>query len=1295
MLNSFIVLVIFLLGLAIYLLKQINFDVNYRYLQRTMLLYPLSLFVILLVPVYFKMPYQQGLFVLFKSAVEPSMLSDTIIGDILRLIVSDAMNLTTATIGIVALTALVLLWVMIKLLIVKLFGPFIKLGRRLSFYRRSKKKYYRRNVVSNKQKQSVILWPAYKLDEKEGDIRLRNGMVNLSDFCSFAYTVVSLLIATLLILLARDIPVSIQGDPSGLMFAFLGFLTLLLIELVNYLGGMHSDKLPDDVHAEDVALADEDFQGMRANVLEKWSNRFLTHGLQAQEAKVQEASDGHKYFDGVRSRLEQKGVLPNRSDEKLFLEFATSDNIIVSGIDLQRVSPVLLAHIQRNVSEGGRVLLLADVDFYQSEQLKGTYKDWLKQGLRLIDGESLLSHTGFDWSNLDKSPAILLLTEDTLYEKLDDEVVKRWLSGLSIMVYLYPSQVDPRDSRLSYRYAIAQNISIICNDKVQILALCGSSLNTEKAIRENLKQSHTARMVSFDAGRATTDFIVWRLEYEYDSFQHELLTTGLSSEMGAAMVFALYALSEEKFNSINVHGEIEQPWRQQLTSAIEAVNRGVLDPEYEVPPTVLRDTIKHYDKIGMQPVASHSLINAYDSYFNFPLLLQELRQKSTVNNGINVFSSPYLLRDYFCDNVLYFIKSPMLPLVPIVSEFVTTVAERLLFQLVRCSLDDKHLKQQLSDANIGTVYSVEVALQRLFKQVYNIDIFAENRLIIDFENQSYRLDESILRLNQLDWLSEIQVYVTNEAEKNLLAKITKDHVYQYYLPGQVHTFNGKNYRISDIDLVNNHIILNPVHAEHELLSYRQDALYELSFQGKDRVGQGEINSVRNDVAISISKVQVDMSCYVRGYWDFSLGRYSTYYELSQIVKRDNKNMRGLWFTFDIPKDDNSLIIYVTLATLIYEMLPTLFPQSFKLLQVFALGKEFGQDVKDYCRHKKLSQSGPDTLRQKLPKFRWGVANSQYNDGILIVEDSHADVGLVQSMFLELNQVLAAISDYLTWTLSEKPNSDIVGRSSRTLNENMNEPFLAYGNIDNLTNFDLQGVFGLLGQYLGYASRDASRQRFYTEQAVSTSKGKFVCDICETIDKKSFFDQLEDGRMRCKTCGEGALDTAEQLKAVYKKAKELLESEFAISVPGGIRAEFVNARRMGELSGRPFTPTPAYDGRVLGFAQKEGDSLKLYVENGGPEYFVMSVILHELTHIWQFSKLSKAFMDENLQLIEGHAVWVEMRYLEGKKLAPNYCKRIRKSDDIYGKGLKQMDEMLKQHKQRNAFKFLEENYGILT
>ena len=113
------------------------------------------------------------------------------------------------------------------------------------------------------------------------------------------------------------------------------------------------------------------------------------------------------------------------------------------------------------------------------------------------------------------------------------------------------------------------------------------------------------------------------------------------------------------------------------------------------------------------------------------------------------------------------------------------------------------------------------------------------------------------------------------------------------------------------------------------------------------------------------------------------------------------------------------------------------------------------------------------------------------------------------------------------------------------------------------------------------------------------EGSHFCDFCGVELAGGEYELLKDGRERCNHCSSTALRTGEEFKEVYKMVVRNMEIFFGIKLNVAIKVRMTDAKPIAKHFGDEFVATPGFDGRVLGFAQKDSSGYSLYIENGSP------------------------------------------------------------------------------------------------
>lgn len=265
---------------------------------------------------------------------------------------------------------------------------------------------------------------------------------------------------------------------------------------------------------------------------------------------------------------------------------------------------------------------------------------------------------------------------------------------------------------------------------------------------------------------------------------------------------------------------------------------------------------------------------------------------------------------------------------------------------------------------------------------------------------------------------------------------------------------------------------------------------------------------------------------------------------------------------------------------------------------------------------------------------------------------------------------------------EGEDEQLVEQKTTKKTEYQKSCFLKYGYEEIDPYFDFGGTIKYLTKY-GYDRNPLQQVRDGVKAAEADNakydphkEGSHFCDFCGVELAGGEYELLKDGRERCNHCSSTALRTGEEFKEVYKMVVRNMEIFFGIKLNVAIKVRMTDAKTIAKHFGDEFVATPGFDGRVLGFAQKDSSGYSLYIENGSPKLAAMATIAHELTHIWQYQNwdekmiLSKYGKQYRLEIYEGMAKWAEIQYLLYLNEI-SYAKRqeivTRLRDDEYGRG----------------------------
>lgn len=282
------------------------------------------------------------------------------------------------------------------------------------------------------------------------------------------------------------------------------------------------------------------------------------------------------------------------------------------------------------------------------------------------------------------------------------------------------------------------------------------------------------------------------------------------------------------------------------------------------------------------------------------------------------------------------------------------------------------------------------------------------------------------------------------------------------------------------------------------------------------------------------------------------------------------------------------------------------------------------------------------------------------------------------------------------TESKEPASDEIGADitdSVKSNESeveyvespyVKEQFLHYGFDKDLDFIAVDETFDYLKRS-GFSDNSLTQAR---ERAMESSVFELAydphkencryCDFCGAELTGVEYEIIADGRERCNECSNTVLKTVDEFKEAFLEVRKNMEAMFGIKILASVDVKTMDARKLARKLRIKFTPTPGFDGRVLGVAINEKGVYRLYVENQSPYLNAVATIAHELTHIWQYVNWNRKNIIKKYGaklekcIYEGMAKWVEIQYLyfinEPERAYRELCATLQREDE-YGFGLK--------------------------
>lgn len=707
----------------------------------------------------------------------------------------------------------------------------------------------------------------------------------------------------------------------------------------------------------------------------------------------------------------------------------------------------------------------------------------------------------------------------------------------------------------------------------------------------------------------------------------------------------------------------------------EKIHRNILVNVLPVPVTISQGC-------SDKPIQHFSLV--FDSEYNAPRLYKKYSYLGESENFTVILSKPHLFREYFSSNFIYFYKNPVEAIQPQLSKSRINLSLQLFFLLRANKVNRLYIIELLNQFGITDYNSVQSVIFELFQNYLNYNIKDNFSLKysfdFSFENAKYIKNElfSIPDLNlyqpDFDFLKTVHI---NDNAGNTLFEISLSHLFQNYLPGQTVSFNGRPFLVDDYNQSTLTMQVRKTESSNSifykpLLNFqfgsdfnKADEPLSLSFFRK-----GE--EYRLQFAIIERKAVIHTSCYYEFTSEYNSHvagcdqpiKKSLNDSVKNKVSRNYNNCRLLNLSWDVTPDfkDKTGLITTMLHVLFYESLPVFFPYHHQYIHI--LSDNENQKVYRECLPWIFHQFSYSTDDDNPVKDNSAVR-------LCVVEDSFSDIGVLKAIQRNFTYILKYIFDYLLWIREERN-----GESEFTLQWKENNydrlKFLKYGMESDLIDFGELVPFLEVHMPL----EKSVLYEIHTKRILSKSDGNVECDFCANPFRLDEVQTLEDGLHRCKSCSNDAIDSEAQALIILEDSKKLYLEHLNIDFNQyKFEFNFITAKKLHEINKLPFIPSRRYDKRKFIGQAWEREIDKVYVEKGYQKDKTLGIIIHELSHIWEYNNLNcSAIRADNTQniIIEGLAVWTEIFLLKAAgliDLSDSTHSYYQNDDSEYGKGFR--------------------------
>lgn len=961
--------------------------------------------------------------------------------------------------------------------------------------------------------------------------------------------------------------------------------------------------------------------------------------------------------------------LSDRQKNALLDGLQGNDLLLIEPI-FKQIRPVVFATLQYEYLKGNHILLLLPSDIGSTGREE--VEQWLTVGfddLYLTLAKPEVGQGKF------LNRRVHLATVDEILRLPDLPNVHDWFERLTLVIAFDAPHFF--HANLFLAVELCNLLADLCPEPPAYMLLANEDRVGEESSMRDLLGVMPKEYVFENLDKTHHAFHVWSAEGT-PSFQDAILSIHQGRFLGNELPLALPAL-RDGLPRVSLFGTSSTLWHEELE-----------EMEKSLPALEVKNGIEFIYLPSLFPVTSRQVVIGHDSRCNLVEAIRTGLHCSEKSALALVVSPWYMLRDYLSSNIDFFLVtrslSSFLPS-PRPLKSTATVAAHLYSRMKHSFVHEKILNERL--AVIG--YEVEhvgvlPCLVDLFQQVFGIDLI--NRNLVDqqmqycydrdidifIEEGRYRLSANIGQHLQLTAHCS---YSVRDLSGNELALIPCDQVYQHFLCGQIHGMNGEPYEVQEID--DRHRVIKMVHTNRYASAiYRHACEIAINHLHRGRPTQ-KFEKTINEYLVRAEILELDLTVHTTGYHSFTDGwQHYGYTATPECPGRRYRNGRALLLNIQpqADKEDATCDVAYALSLLLFELMPTIFPETWRSLLINSPSFQGAGAV-----HESGKERGFHHPFDLLPCFKGATETFALKGStILFVEDAQFDLGMIGALFNNWKTIFNLLEDYLAWLLESG-----VDDHSRTR-------FLRFGLPNMPEGLCLAEVQDLLARLLAGEPKRLRqhRQRYLSGVAAEGSRlPGSLCDFCGNRMSAAMVEQLEDGRERCDTCKETAVDTPGELEKVYHQARTSLLSHFNIELRKNIDLQFTSADAIAKEMGGIFQPSAGFDPRAVGFARRVGEQYSIFIENGQPWHMVLATLVHELTHIWQFDHLNTTAMKNRSGqlLVEGHAMWVELYLLKSQGIAGEYITHEKGREDVYGRGYWEIERLLQEQGVADPFVLL--------
>ena len=698
---------------------------------------------------------------------------------------------------------------------------------------------------------------------------------------------------------------------------------------------------------------------------------------------------------------------------------------------------------------------------------------------------------------------------------------------------------------------------------------------------------------------------------------------------------------------------------------------------------------------------SNPFVVVLDDLYNLPMTIRNnCRYIGRDCAMIHIVSKPYLLRDYFMAHAADYLldKSKMEMFASFLRDSAKTAVRSLILEASQNRwVSEERIMAVLRGMGLAPA-SLRDALETCYAIVCNGEKpqAIENAFAVRNQSSFRRADNTFVyqryvTLKDASLLSrltgEIMPALLRIGGEEIRLGIPGSDIYRYYLPDQAIVVNGHMYYIDGMDGQQGvlhagqkveSLALAVDYFQHRRYSLKTDRMrserrvrqeIHLGASAERYAEQYEVELLRGvEIGVETLGYLAPHPSYPR----LDLTSRAGYHALNEQVQADARrtlsNGSAIALRFMGVEAQKADALAVTMAVLLSELMKTLFPYNWPCIAVCPVLRgpvnDAGEDVP--FQHLAMVYS-----QVSCPQS-WPMP--QDTAEILIIEDSRKDLGVLDTLFRNRQQPMSAalsmLLDYLEWQHAFEPKEG----------DNIRNDYLQFGGDTVPGYFDLRFAEGVLRQL------EVTHPISATEDPSIKSNLCYFCRrnllVTDFIVLRDEYGKLD--RKVCTDCAKRLINDDKELMKLFEQAKAYLHDTFHVSLPKETHAKFASAAAIRKQLDRN-----RRHGRVIGLAQSLTKTV--WAERNSPKEYILSTLIHELTHIWQFTSIQC----DDLKAKEGHASLMEVRYLHDlgyTQLEQRMDADLRaRTNDEYGAGYVALTEAMKNRPDGDPFAYMLETY----